>query len=271
MSSTSELTIVHLASASLGAQPLRSFVSSYSAYSAGLAHELVIVFNGFRDSGSVTDAGFSTILEGIPHHPIYEYPLAIDVVAYLEIGRGLSSGFACFLNASSVILSHGWLRKLYRGASQPGVGIVGATGSFETHRRGAPGGPKLVRRARGSIALRARRNFPPFPNPHIRTNAFMIRPELLRTLDVPPVRTKAEAYRFESGRRGLTALIRKCGLEAEVVGRNGQSYSIKNWPSSGTFRSGGQSNLLVSDNRTREWASADATRREILTSAAWGD
>lgn len=271
MSQMAEITVVHLASASLGREPLQRFLSSYRDYPSGVDHDLIIVFNGFSNAASAEGAGFLSLPEGIPHRPVFRSPLAIDLLAYLEVNQDLQSRFACFLNTNSVILSSGWLHMLNRRASEPGVGIVGATGSFETHRHGLPAsGPALIRRARGRLALRARRDFPPFPNPHVRTNAFMVSPDLLRALEVPSLRTKAEAHRFESGCQGLTALIRGRGLEAEVVGRNGCAYPIESWPSSGTFRSGSQDNLLVSDNRTREWDAADPVRREALAAASWG-
>lgn len=263
--------MVHLASASLGREPLQRFISSYREHVSGLAHELIIVYNGFSDAALAQNASFFSLLGEVSHRPVFRSPLAIDLVAYLELNRQLRSQFVCFLNANSMVLASNWLRKLYRRASESGVGLVGATGSYETHQGGLPAsGPQFIRHARGRLALRARRDFPPFPNPHIRTNAFMVRPDLLRSLEDPPLRSKAEAYQFESGRRSLTALIRERGLQVEVVGRNGHAYGIESWPSSGTFRSGGQDNLLISDNQTREWDRADRTRREALASAAWG-
>ena len=61
----------------------------------------------------------------------------------------------------------------------------------------------------------------------------------------------------------MTAQVLARGERALVVGRDGEAYAPERWPESATFRSGGQANLLVADNRTRQWEEADAAEREI--------
>jgi hypothetical protein len=56
-----------------------------------------------------------------------------------------------------------------------------------------------------------------------------------------------------------------------VVGRDGAAYEPAEWPNSRTFRVDEQENLLVADNRTDEYASADAATRAALRRMAWGD
>ncbi len=90
----------------------------------------------------------------------------------------------------------------------------------------------------------------PFPNPHIRTNAFMIERQVF--LDVLPdsIETKNDSYLFESGPDGLTQRILQRGLQIVVVGADGRVYGMEEWAESDTFRLGGQRNLLVKDNQT---------------------
>ena len=117
---------------------------------------------------------------------------------------------------------------------------------------------------------RQRAAFPPFPNPHIRTNALLIRQDLMLDIDVGVLTVKADVHRFESGRRSLTRQVLRRGLEVFVVGRDGDAYPPEQWPGSHTFRSGDQANLMVSDNRTEEWATMDSPRKEELMVRAWG-
>jgi hypothetical protein len=60
------------------------------------------------------------------------------------------------------------------------------------------------------------------------------------------------------------------GLQTLVVGRDRRALPPQRWAESATFRSGGQANLLVADNRTRQWDAADPAERAHLSRLAWG-
>ena len=83
--------------------------------------------------------------------------------------------------------------------------------------------------------------------------------------------SKSDANRFESGRHGLTAALRRQGLAAIVVGRDGRGYDVPDWPSSRTFRLGEQENLLLSDNQSRNFAALPAGARATYRRMSWGD
>jgi hypothetical protein len=85
------------------------------------------------------------------------------------------------------------------------------------------------------------------------------------------VTDKRSAYLLESGPRSITRQVQAEGLSVAVVGRDGIAYDIGDWPHSATFRAGGQENLLVADNRTRDWDRASPRLRRRLTRDAWGD
>jgi hypothetical protein len=93
--------------------------------------------------------------------------------------------------------------------------------------------------------------FPTFPNPHIRSNGFMIDRRRLLELGSDLIRTKIDACGFESGIDSLTARVRRQGMAALVVGRGGQDYDVPDWTHSGTFRLGQQKNLLLTAYKVR--------------------
>jgi hypothetical protein len=95
--------------------------------------------------------------------------------------------------------------------------------------------------------------------------------DLVRAARWPEVPTKRGAWELESGRDGLTRFVWSRGLAALVVGRDGTAYAPHEWPRSATFRGGEQANLLVADNRTRQWEEAGAAERARLSRLAWGD
>lgn len=111
----------------------------------------------------------------------------------------------------------------------------------------------------------------PFPAPHLRTNAFMLRASLMRDLKAGRMPSKLDAYMFEGGREGMTGQIMRRGLKALVVGRDGKAYGPDEWHLSETLWQGEQRNLLVADNQTRDYASACTRQRTFLSRFAWGD
>jgi hypothetical protein len=249
-----EVCVVHLVWAPLGPAALRRFAISYRGHSAGMDHRLVFVFKDFASPEET--AAHVDALDGLQHEALHYSRPTFDLPAYVSSAQALDSSHLCFLNSESVVLVDGWLAALHEHVTAPGVGAVGATGSYE--------------RPRSIIPLR-RRRWPRFPNAHLRTNAFMASRQLMCSLRVPEVRTKSRAWELESGREGFTRQVWGRGLRTLVVGRDGEGYDVDRWHASATFRSGGQANLLLADNRTRQWEEADAGERATLTRMAWGD
>jgi len=114
-------------------------------------------------------------------------------------------------------------------------------------------------------------SFPYFPNPPVRTNAFTIRRDTMLALHPSVTRTKSQAYRFESGKDGMTRQILQMGMTACVVGRDGRTYEIADWKHSETFWIATQANLLISDNQTRRYEEADARGRRVYNWFAWAE
>ena len=258
----SKVWVVHLVWAPLGVEPLRRFVRSYRERAAGHDHRLLVVFNGFDDGDAAALAATRTELDEVAHAPLVLPQPLQDLGAYrAAVEHAAEADAMCFLNSHSELLVDGWLALLNEQLRAPGVGIVGATGSHESTYSAAPRPLRPLRR----------RQYPPFPNPHIRTNAFMAAREPLLALDWSVGRGKSSAHQLESGLRSITRQLRTQGLDARVVGRDGRGYAPDAWPESGTFRCGDQANLLVADNRTRQYDEADPARRAELARMAWGD
>jgi hypothetical protein len=260
------LAVAYLVWGPLGPSPVRDFLASYRAHRADAEHELVAILNGM--SGPQRAAVLAE-LQGVAHHAI-ELPAPVhDLAAYAMVAERLPHRRLCLLNSYSVILADGWLRALVRALDGEGVGIVGATGSWESQAEWWRG--RLRDLPQQLLALRqARRDYPRFPNPHIRTTAFAIERELLLDLRLDRARDKRAAYLLESGWEGMTRSIRARGLRAVVVGRDGCAYDVPQWGLSRTYRSGGQENLLVADNRTTDWMRAGPWHRRRLSKDAWG-
>jgi hypothetical protein len=261
-------------------------------------HDLVILFKGFKE----IEPEYAALLERVSCRHMLVSDRGFDINAYFEAVERLHYKYFCFLNSFSRILADGWLSKLYSRICAPRVGLAGATGSCQSIAGGytaqqralaalPPSRQVLVRLKRAlrdsrpnamsqrvwRLVLRLlgiwrpARDFPPFPNYHLRTNAFMASRETLRRIELTPLRTKLSAYRFESGKESLTNQVRNLGLRVLVVGRDGEGYEPERWHVSNTFWQSAEENLLVADNQTEAYMLASADTRAELAQYAWGE
>jgi hypothetical protein len=295
----SGIAVVHLARKRNGIAPFEKFLESYREHAAGMAHELVILYKGFHGDGDTRD--HEARLAGLPHRLELIADRGFDVHAYFDAVERLEYDSYCFLNSYSRILADGWLEKLHRAVARDGVGLVSATGSaqsfgseiaaYREQVQALPPGKRLVTRVVGRLRdlnpgtqihrvwlwiLRTAgvwdpvRDFPPFPNYHVRTNAFMGARATLRRVRLPPMPVKMSAYKFESGVDSLTRQVLDLGMRVLVVGRDGEAFPPERWHASNTFWQARQENLLVADNQTDLYMTANPAQCAEFARHAWG-
>jgi len=283
--------LVYLVWAPLGPQPVREFLNSYQANSPGIEHGLTIVLNGAAHaarprsgktslrtsrkghacdaSAALTRKDLLTELAGIEHRLLVLDRPVLDLAAYGLAARMLENQRLCFLNSYSVVLVDNWLSLLSRPLEEPSVGLAGATASWESQAEWVRGRarywPYQLATLRG-----ARRDYPRFPNPHIRTTAFAIEREILLGMGLERATDKRSTYLLESGHDSLTRQVQTSGLRVVITGRDGNIYEADRWGAAGTYRSGEQKNLLVADRRTRDWQRASPRLQRRLSHDAWG-
>lgn len=298
-----ELCVVHLVRAHNGIEPFKRFLESYQSNPGGIEHDLLLVFKGFSSVESKLE--YLNLLVPYRYCMLDVEDIGFDIAAYFSTIERYAGKYHyfCFLNSYSVILDHDWLNKLYQYISKAGVGLVGASGSWNSNcsnafswfQRGAAvvlGLQRKKKRVTTKVSENSNPNntwekiqyigravttniqlllyFNPFPNYHIRTNAFMIAGTLMKSLDCPILNSKMGAYRFESGKGSITNQIIRRGLRVIVVGKNGVGYEKEQWHESGTFWQSDQENLLVADNQTLEYQLGSLEKRHFLTSISWG-
>lgn len=273
------LGLVYLVWAPLGPEPVRAFLRSYQAHSPGIDHELAIVLNGARSdadgssahgNGALSREDLLTELTGVEHRLIVLDRPVLDLTAYGLVARALRRPRLCFLNSYSVVLADDWLAILARALDHPHTGLVGASASWESQSRWIRGRARYWPYQLAYLRA-ARRDYPRFPNPHIRTTAFMVERANVIAMNLDAAQDKRDTYLLESGRRSITRQILERGLRAVVAGRDGRAYGVKDWAASRTYRSGEQDNLLVADRRTEDWLAASPRLRRRLSLDAWGE
>lgn len=227
-----------------------TFLASYHNHDSGFPHVPYAILKGFPDAASLSEA--QALFEEQAFEIIHLTDNGFDIGAYAAAARMVREDYVCFFNTYSEILGHWWLAKLMSHLSASDIGLVGATGSYESLR-------PLSHR------------FPKFPNVHVRSNAFAIeRMDFCGITEGVNISSKNEAYQFESGRKSLTRLVLERGKRVMLVGRNGRAYPPKWWPFSDIFRQGRQENLLVADNMTRTYESSTWSEKQFLVQQTWG-
>lgn len=211
------------------------FVKAYRRFFPSVPHTLYVVNKGFSEEQ--LSAQYSLFKNLTPCF-INVDDQGIDLETYRKAANQIEEPIIFFMNTHSEPLHKEWLDKVYDVfTSSEQVGLVGCSGSLETHHPFAPG-------------------FSEFPNFHIRTNGFMItRQDYLDMLLNRPLETKLQAYQFEGGRQSMTWIIQASGRQTLVVGKRGVAQPKVLWRA-GIFRSGRQKSLLLADNQTRTYQEA---------------
>lgn len=301
-----DVGVIYLCRFAEGEEPVRRFLKSYRDHAAGVEHDFHVVFKGYPDRAKFEAA--RALFDRLSINAIQLDDSGFDLGSYVAAAKSVSNRRVIFLNTFSQIQADNWLRHFDIAMNEPGVGVVGATGSWQSNaasyervlkriflevRQKLPFVPPAPPSAPTSAVLPwalatkprplSRYLFAAFhfayllyeygrhPNPHIRTNAFMADREQFLSLRLPAFHDKKEAYKFESGRRSLTRQYLARGLKTVVVDRNGTVYPVQHWNISSTFWIDGQANLLVGDNRTRDYAEGSPDMRLYLEHIAWRD
>lgn len=211
------------------------FIRAYRRFLPEVPHELYVVNKGF--SAEQLREQYMFFKDLTPRF-INIDDQGFDLEAYRKAAIQIEEPIIFFMNTHSEPLQHGWLDKVYAAfTSSSQIGLVGCSGSMETHHPFAPG-------------------FPGYPNYHVRTNGFMIaRQDYLDITEGRPLENKLQAYQFEAGRLSMTWMIQSSGRRALVVGKQGTVQPQILWYAN-IFRSWNQRNLLLADNQTRAYQKA---------------
>src|SRR5262245_38334358 len=129
----SKLAVVHLVRAANGISPFKAFLNSYLANPGGTEHDLVILLKGFESEFATRE--YLNLAQQIKHRLLHVTDQGQDLMSYkAAVARLPGYDYFCFLNSFSVLKDALWLDKLLGYARRGDVGIVGATGSYQSMR-----------------------------------------------------------------------------------------------------------------------------------------
>lgn len=291
--------VVHLVWQPAGWAPYQAFLDSYERHASGCEHELVLLYNGFEDAGTL--APYRERAADLRPREVVLQTRSLDLAAYAHAAAVLEHERLCILNSYSEVTTPGWLALLDRGLTDPDVGAAGASGSWASHlsyslfQLGMPGPyaeafdsrrasrvamhelsgtpvPGAVRNWLYTLATSGwrLRGSARFPSPHLRTNGVLADRVLLGELLRGRADSKQATYHLESGSRSITAQLQARGRPPVVVDRHGTTRHAFDWHVGAGFFQADQRDLLITDNQTRSYTEASAAQRRVLSAFAWG-
>jgi len=279
-----DLALIYLArGVGGGLKSAEIFFKNYQAYPPGCDHDFYVIAKGWDDEREINELRKLTAINKAKL--IHLEDDGYDWGAYMRVTPCLESEWVCFLNTHSKPCAKGWLNQLMSVALTEGeeFGAAGATASWESLAKFTlpPAQNKKYRSIfHGTIRFLVNFpkfllniiHFPYFPNPHLRSNCFIVKRALFLefTSEQTIPRSKRDASILESGRQGFSRYLEKKGLKMLVVNSKGEIFNKWEWKTAGTFRVPHQTGLLVSDNQTEMYAKSSHFIRQILEISAWG-
>lgn len=278
------VAVVYLIGPPYSFENYKRFIESYIGYSSGFGHKLVLLFNNLPDrhDANLFIKDISKI-ENLQFEVFHSKSLQ-DISAYRWIAQELKESHILFFNSHAEILFENWLIKFVNVFKSSTPGMVGATGTWQSHyslvfqkNRWIWEKGKTIKENFDKYKLMIKAfflwqiYFKPFPNPHLRTNAFMVDKKIFCSLKFNALTNKMLAYRMESGRNGFASQLAKKGLSIVMLGKNGEYYNMPEWPQSKIYYANNQENLLIGDNHTRLYANANDALRRQLSYLVWKD
>src|SRR5262245_58397075 len=122
----------YLARRAEGLSTFRRFADSYRLHPAGVQHDLVVIYKGYKRPREIVEA--RAVFRDLPHIGMEVDDTGFDIGAYLKVAERLDHDYVCFMNSFTELEADGWLNLLYYHASRPDVGLAGAMGYYESLR-----------------------------------------------------------------------------------------------------------------------------------------
>ena len=247
---------------------LLNFIRNYSNYNSGLNHKLVICFKLIQDHQIKK---ISNKLRNIRYIPfIDDFPLNdYDFGSYKRVAQKYQSNNILFLNSHSYPLCNLWLKLLFKYFDEKK--IIGTTASYESLYTSLKF--KKIYKFFSYIIkkIKYKKDFFPFPNPHIRTSNFLINSKLfLEFISNKTIKNKEDAWKIESGKNSLTNFFIKNKYAPLVVNSDGNKFTKDKWMISETYNFLNQNKTIISDKHTRKYLKLNKDDKFTFQLKTWG-
>lgn len=227
---------------------VKTFLDSYKKYNAGIEHNLVIIAKNWTEENQYNELCDLAIDCGAQIVTLPDD--GFDIGAFIRIAKILKSEYVFFLGSATTIVNDNWLLYPYNAfENDKSIKIVGAMGSWET----------------GISDI--------YPNPHIRTSAFMVNRESFleyASTQKFPV-TKEDTWHMEHCSNSISRYFLDKGYKIVVVNSDGEIFEPQDWPKSKTYMNPDSSKLLVADKWIEKYHNCVDFARAKKELEIWGE
>lgn len=219
----------------------QQFFDSYKSFDAGIEHNLTVLIKKSTPKNFInliTQKGFKVL----------ELPDAgLDIGAFILAAKELQGEYLFCIGSGAAILCNDWLLKFYNAFKNDSlIQLAGAMGSY------------------------AQGHSDRFPNPHIRTCAFMMKRNLfLQYSDKCKLpQTKEDTWEIEHGAGSLTNFVLNRGGQAVVVNNCGDVFYPQDWEEAQTYITL-DSKAIMDDKWARRYTLTDKYLRTKIEMENW--
>ena len=248
---------------------LINFVKHYKKYSSGASHKLLICFK-LIDTKKIIylrkHLKVINYIEFIDPSDVNDY----DFGSYKRVSKLYRNYNILFLNSHSYPITNLWLSILLKHFNDKT--LVATSASYESLYTSL----KLKKFYKFFSYLVKKiyykKNFHPFPNPHIRTANFLIKgSDFLKFIKNKKINNKYDAWQIESGKNNLTVFFKQKNYKIFIVNSNGDRFTLKNCKFSETFNYRNQKKCIISDKHTRKYIKSTNFEKKLYEFNTWGE
>ena len=117
-----------------------------------------------------------------------------------------------------------------------------------------------------------KKNFKPFPNPHIRLPAFFLhQKDFLEFVKNKNYQNKKDAWITEAGKEGMTNFFKEKNYKIYLINSNSNKFYLDNMKASETYCFKNQDKLLISDRHTRKYDLLTQLEKDNMIEKIWGN
>lgn len=249
---------------------LTNFLNHYIKYESGKEHKLIICFKNFKKNDPIFSVNELNLVQHEKYLDNNQFN-DFDWGSYKRVAEKNKNDVIFFMNCHSYPIVDNWLAHFVN--NYENKTLLGASGSMESMVNTAFTGSHSKNKLKSYYyALSNFLRFPIFPNPHIRSNCFMISASDFIDLNFN------KKYRYkkigswinESGRNGMTNFLKKKNFQIYVINSDGLSFDECEWHKSETYACNNQNKLIISDKFTRIFSNADYNTKKKIKKNIWG-
>lgn len=245
-----------------------NFIESYKKIKSGIEHELIICYKLFDKRNLDL---FKNISKKISHTEFIDPYLKNDF-EFMTMKRATNKLKKClilFLNSHCYPVKKNWLKILYDSYENKSfIGISGSNHSMFTSFK-IKKFYKIIYNLKNYFFYK--KNFAPFPNPHIRLPSFFLKStDFLNFMNGKRYKTKKDAWITESGYQSMTNFFLKKNFNLFIVNSKKHKFNLSEMKRSETFSYKKQNKNLISDRHMDKYFFSSKIDKKNIEKLTWG-